>query len=154
ALGVSFLGADAANVWIHLHPGADPHSLIDDGPDPPAPTRNYWPVALAAQTLSSSDPAVPVSVLAVTLDTQASVMTGYAVKKADGTLGLLLLNKGPSTLDVAVDLSSAPQSVSGRIISPAEYESGSGPSALPVRVVSRRLRCSVPGSTIAGLEIR
>ena len=154
ALGATFLGADAANVWIHLHPGADPHSLIDDGPDPPAPTRNYWPVALTAQTLSSSDPAVPVSVLAVTLDVQASVMTAYAVRKADGTLGLLLLNKGLSTLDVAVDLGSAPQNVTGRRISRAEYESGSGPSVLSVGVVSRRLRFAVPGSTVAGLEIR
>jgi len=154
ALGVSFLGADAANVWIHLHPGADPHSLIDDGPDPPAPTRNYWPVALTAQTLSSSDPAVPVSVLAVTLDAQASVMTGYAVRKSDGTLGVLLLNKGLSALDVAVDLPSGPQTVSGRHLSRAEYESKSGPTVLSVKVESRRLRFTLPGSTIAGLEIR
>ena len=57
ALGASLVGADAANVWIHLHPGTDPHALIDSEATPPVPTRNYWPVALAAQTLSSTDPA-------------------------------------------------------------------------------------------------
>lgn len=154
ALGVSFLGADAANVWIHLHPGADPHSLIDDGPDPPRPTRNYWPVALAAQTLSSSDPAAPVSVLALSLDAQASVMTGYAVRKEDGSLGVLILNKSGQSFEVAVDLPAAPQSVSGRRISRTEYEAVSGPVQLSVRVESRRVRCTVPGSSIVGLEIR
>jgi hypothetical protein len=34
ALGVSLVGADAANVWIHLHPGTDPHALIDSEATP------------------------------------------------------------------------------------------------------------------------
>jgi hypothetical protein len=154
ALGVCFLGADAANVWIHLHPGTDPHSLIDDAPDPPRPTRNYWPVALAAQTLSSSVPATPVSVLTVTLNTQPSAMTAYAVRKSDGSLGVLLLNKGSQSLDVAVDFSVAPQSVTGRRIGRTEYEAVSGPTQVSVLVESRRVRCTVPGSSIVGLDVR
>jgi hypothetical protein len=154
ALGTSFLKADLANVWIHLHPGSDPHSLIDDGPDPPAPTRNYWPVALAAQTLSTAAPAVPVSVLSVTLDAGASTMTAYAVRKSDGSLGVLVLNKGSRDLDVAVDLAVAPQSATGRKLGRAEYEAASGPSPLAVRSESRRLRCTVPGNSIVGLEAR
>jgi hypothetical protein len=154
ALGACFLEADAANVWIHLHPGSDPHSLIDDGPDPPRPTMNYWPVALTAQTLSSSVPTAPVSVLTVSLNTQSSVMTGYAVRRSDGSLGVLLLNKGSQNLDVAVDLPAAPQSVTGRRITRTEYEAASGPAALSVQVNGRRVRCTVPGSSIVGLESR
>jgi hypothetical protein len=154
ALGACFLGADAANVWIHLHPGTDPHSLIDDGPSPPAPTRNYWPVALAAQTLSTASPAVPVSVLTVTTRTQPLVMTGYAVRKSDGSLGVLLLNKSTQALEVAVDLTATPLSASGRRIGRTEYEAGTGPAQLQARVESRRVRCAVAGMSIVGLEIR
>ena len=93
ALGVSLVRADAANVWIHLHPGADPHALIDSDATPPAATKNYGPVALAAQTLSASDPTAPVEVLSVALGAGSSVLSGYAARKADGTLGVLLLNR-------------------------------------------------------------
>jgi hypothetical protein len=154
ALGVSFLRADAANVWIHLHPGADPHSLIDDGPDPPAPTRNYWPVALAAQTLSTSSPATAVSVLTVTTGAPSSTMTGYAVRKSDGSLGVLLLNKSGQAIEVAVDLPAAPQSVAGRRLSRAEYDAVTGPAQFSVRMDGRRLRCAVPALSIVGLDVR
>jgi len=154
ALGVSLMKADAANVWIHLHPGADPHSLIDDGTDPPRPTRNYWPVALAAQTLAGTDPAVPVDVLRVELDAGPSVMTGYAVGKAGAGLGVLLINKSGAALDVAVDLPGLPASVSGRRIGAAEYDASSGPAAIPVSIESGRARLSVPATAMVGLEIR
>jgi hypothetical protein len=154
ALGVSLVKADAANVWIHLHPGADPHSLIDDGATPPRATKNYWPVALPAQTLSSSDPAAPVEVLAVTLDVGPSVATGYAVRKADGSLGVLLINKGNESIEVAVDLPANPQSVTGRRIGRTEYDAASGPAQISVRVVSRRVTITLPATSMAGLDIR
>jgi hypothetical protein len=154
ALGTALLHADAANVWIHLHPGSDPHSLIDSDADPPRPTRNYWPVALAAQTLSSASPATPVSILTVSLSLQPSVMTAYTVSKSDGSLGILLINKGSRSLDVAVDLPAAPQSVTGRRISRTEYEALSGPAGMSVRTESRRVRCTVPGLSIVGVDVR
>jgi len=154
ALGVSLLKADAANVWIHLHPGADPHSLIDDGPTPPRPTRNYWPVALPAQTLSSSEPTATVSVLGAALDIEPSVMTAYAVRKADGSLGVLLINKSAMSLEVAVDLPVSPHGVSGRVVGWTEYDAGSGPAQTPVRVESRRAFITVPETSIVGLDIR
>jgi hypothetical protein len=154
ALGVSLMKADAANVWIHLHPGADPHSLIDDGATPPRPTKNYWPVALPAQTLSSSDAAVPVEVLAVTLDAEPSVVTGYAVRKADGSLGVLLINKGDQSLEVAVDLPASPRGVTARRLGRAEYAAGSGPAQLSVRVELRRATITLPATSMAGLEVR
>ncbi|MDH7513690.1 MAG: hypothetical protein QHH14_12160 [Clostridiales bacterium] len=154
ALGVSLRGADAANVWIHLHPGADPHSLIDDGANPPRPTKNYWPVALTAQTLSGIDPASKVDVLAATPDVAASLLTSYAVRKADGSLGVLIVNKSGQALEVAVDLPTSPQSVAGRRIGRAEYESLSGPAQVSVRLGSRRARLAVPATSIVGLEFR
>jgi len=154
ALGVSLVKADAANVWIHLHPGADPHSLIDDGATPPRPTKNYWPVALPAQTLSSSDPTAPVEVLGVTLDVGPSAVTGYAVRKADGSFGVLLINKGERSLEVAVDLPANPQSVTGRLVGRTEYDAASGPAQMSVRVESRRVKLTLPASSMAGLDVR
>ena len=154
ALCVSLMKADAANVWIHLHPGADPHSLIDDGATPPQPTKNYWPVALPAQTLSSSDPVAPVAVLAVTLDVEPSIVTGYAVRRADGSLGVLLINKSVESLEVAVDLPVSPRGVTARRLGRAEYDAGSGPALLSVRVESRRAVVTLPASSMAGLDVR
>ena len=154
ALGVSLVGADAANVWIHLHPGTDPHALIDSEASPPQPTRNYWPVALAAQTLSSSDPAAPVEVLAVGLDVEPSVMTGYAVRKPGVGLGVLIINKSGRSLAVAVDLPAIPGSVSGRLIRQTEYDAASGPASVSVTVDSRRATVTVPASAIVGLDVR
>lgn len=154
ALGVCLMKADAANVWIHLHPGADPHSLIDDGPTPPQPTRNYWPVALPVQTLSSPDPASPVSVLAAALDFEPAVMTGYVARKADGSLGVLLINKSAMSLEVAVDLPASPRGVLGRRVGRTEYDAGSGPAQITVRVESRRVSVTVPATSIVGLDVR
>ncbi|OGD14384.1 MAG: hypothetical protein A2W20_06845 [Candidatus Aminicenantes bacterium RBG_16_66_30] len=154
ALGVSLLKADAVNVWIHLHPGADPHALIDSEASPPAATKNYWPVALPAQTLSSADPAAPVEVLAVARDVGDQVMTAYAVRKTDGALGVLLLNKSDRSYDVAVNLPAYPQAVTARRIGPQEYDAGTGPAAANVRIDARRARISVPAKSIVGLDVR
>jgi hypothetical protein len=160
ALGVSMgspsspNAADAANVWIHLHPGTDPHSLLDSEADPPRPTRNYWPVALAAQTLSGSDPALTVEVLSVSFDTESSVLTGYAVRKADQSLGVMLVNKTEQALTVAVDLPAAPRSVAGRRLGLEEYNAGSGPVAATVSIAGRRASVTVPATSVVGLDVR
>ncbi len=146
--------ADAANVWIHLHPGTDPHSLIDSEADPPRPTRNYWPVALAAQTLSGSDPSLAVEVLMVSLDTESSVLTGYAVRKADGSLGVMLVNKTEQALTAGVDLPETPRSVAGRRLGLEEYNAGAGPVAAAVSLSGRRATVTVPATAVVGLDVR
>lgn len=154
ALGVSLEGADAANVWIHLHPGTDPHALIDSEADPPAPTKNYWPVALVAQTLSASDPAVVVEVLPVDVDLTAQALTAYAARKPGAGLGIVLINKTDHPLAVEVDLPSIPRSVSGRVIGAPEYAASSGPADLAVAVDSQRLTLTLPATSITGLDVR
>lgn len=154
ALGVALLGADAANVWIHLHPGTDPHALIDSESTPPRPTKNYGPVALAAQTLSAADAAAPVGVLTVELDVRPSVMTGYAVRKPDSTLGILLVNKSDRSLTVALDLPATPRDVTARRIGEVEYNAASGPAAVTVAVDSRRATFAVPAKALVGLDVR
>ncbi len=154
ALGVSLVRADAANVWIHLHPGTDPHALIDSEATPPRPTRNYWPVALAAWSLSSSDPAAPVEVLPVDLDTGTSALTAYAVRKADQSLGVMLVNKTEQALTVAVDLPAAPRSVAGRRLGLEEYNAGSGPVAATASIAGRRASVTVPATSVVGLDVR
>jgi hypothetical protein len=154
ALGVSLLGADMANVWIHLHPGADPHALIGSEATPPAPTRNYWPIALAARTLSSTVPAETVEVLGVTREVGDTVMTAYVTRKADGTHGVLLVNKSDRAYDVAVNLPFYPQTVAARRISQTEYDAGTGPAQVSARIEARRIRTAVPGRSILGLEVR
>jgi hypothetical protein len=146
--------ADAANIWIHLHPGTDPHSLIDSEADPPRPTRNYWPVALAAQTLSGSDPSLTVEVLTVSLDAEPSVLTGYAVRKFDGSLGVMLVNKTEQALTVAVDLPETPRSVAGRRLGLEEYNAGAGPAAATVSISGRRATVAVPATAVVGLDVR
>ena len=154
ALGVSLVGADAANVWIHLHPGADPHSLIDSDATPPAPTRNYGPVALAAQTLSGTDPSAAVEVLNVVIDKPSQALTGYAVRKGGEGLGVMLVNKSEQPFSVAVDLPSIPASVSARKIGAAEYAAASAPVSWPVTVNSLRATVTVPAASIVGLDVR
>jgi len=154
ALGVSLVRADAANVWIHLHPGTDPHSLIDSETTPPAITRNYWPVALPAQTLSSTDPSAAVDALAVTKDLADPVMTVYAVRKADGSYGVLLINKSGRDYAVGINMPAIPQGVTARRIGPAEYAAASGPATGTTTRSSRRVTVTVPATSIVGLEVR
>ena len=159
ALGVltgspSSPNAAAANIWIHLHPGTDPHSLIDSEANPPRPTRNYWPVALAAQTLSGPDPSLAVEVLMVSADTESSVLTGYAVRKFDGSLGVMLVNKTEQALTVAVDLPETPRSIAGRRLGLEEYNAGTGPVAAAVSFSGRRATVTVPATSVVGLDVR
>jgi len=153
SLGVSVLGADAVNVWIHLHPGTDPHALIDSEATPPAITKNYWPVALPAQTLSSADPTAAVDVLGVSRDLGDAVMTVYAVRKSDSSFGVLLVNKSGRAYNVGINMPAIPQSVTARRIGPAEY-AASAPAAVTTTKISRRITVPVPASTIVGLEVR
>jgi hypothetical protein len=154
ALGVSLVHADAVNVWIHLHPGADPHALVDSEASPPGPTKNYWPVYLAAQTLSSSDPAAPVEVLAVSLGAGATALTGYASRKTDGSLGLMLINKSAVALAIALTPPWSPRSVTGRVIGEVEYAAATGPAPLSVRIESRRALFDIPAMSVVGLDVR
>lgn len=154
ALGVSLVGADAANVWIHLHPGTDPHSLIDSEATPPVATKNYWPVALAAQTLSGTDPSAAVEVLSVGIDKPFQILTGYAVRKAGSELGVLLVNKSGQALTVAVELPSIPRTVTARRIGAAEYDAGAGPAPVSVTVASRRATLTVAATSVVGLDVR
>jgi hypothetical protein len=81
-------------------------------------------------------------------------MTAYAVRKSDGHIGVLILNKDTRDLEVAVDLPQAPQSATGRRIGAAEYDAAAGAVTLSVRTDARRLRMTLPASSIAGLDIR
>jgi len=154
AIGICFLKGDIANVWIHLHPGTDPHSLIDDQPDPPVPTRNYWPVYLAAQTLSGTDSSIQVSVLETSSDVSTASLTLYGVRKDDGHVGLLIVNKQAKDEEAVISLSFFPSSAGGRFISRSEYELGSGPKPLRVKIEGDELRFTLPASSITGLDIK
>jgi hypothetical protein len=111
-------------------------------------------VALAAWSLSSSDPTVPVEVLPVDLDTGTSALTAYAVRKADQSLGVMLVNKTEQALAVAVDLPAAPRSVAGRRLGLEEYNAGAGPVAATVSITGRRASVTVPATSVVGLDVR
>ena len=102
----------------------------------------------------AADDAAPVAVLAVTLDIELSIVTGYAVRKSDGSLGILLINKGEQSFEVAADLPESPRGVSARRLGRAEYDAGSGPAQLSVRVESRRVTITLPATSMVGLEVR
>ena len=92
---------DLATVWISLTPAydpvrrpkGDPHALIDEGADPPCPTKNYWPCALAFKALANEDRDKPVRVLQVNSPASTNQMTVYATKAVDNSwAGVMLIN--------------------------------------------------------------
>ena len=89
----------------------------------------------------------------MTLDIELSIVTGYAVRKSDGSLGILLI-KGEQSFEVAVDLPASPRGVMARRLGRAEYDAGSGPAQLSVRVESRRVTITLPATSMVGLEVR
>ncbi len=76
------------------------------------------------------------------------------MRKADGALGVLLINKSSRAYDVGVNLPAIPQSVTARRIGPAEYAAASGPATVATTKSSRRVTVPVPATSIVGLEIR
>jgi hypothetical protein len=81
-------------------------------------------------------------------------MTAYAVRKGDGALGVLLINKSDRSYDVAVNLPAYPQTVTARRIGQTEYDAGAAPAAASARIDARRVRISVPAKSIVGLDVR
>lgn len=100
-IGEAFCHLDLATVWISLTPAydpvrrpkGDPHALIDEGADPPCPTQNYWPCALAFKALANEDRDKPVRVLQVNSPASTNQMTVYATKAVDNSwAGVMLIN--------------------------------------------------------------
>ncbi len=93
AAGELFGCIDLGDVWIDLT-ADDPHGLLTDRTSPASRTRNYWPMWLVGRTLGFGrrDPAV--DVLGASADQPTSRATVHAVRGSDGSLGILLVNKG------------------------------------------------------------
>jgi len=153
--GELFRHADLANVWITLHPGQDPHSLIDDQSDVPTPTRNYWPAHLVHRTLSGASPEEPVSVLAAASLRPSSELSLHAVAKADGHLGILLVNKTREPLSVSLTLEGGTRcgNAAALLLDEAAYLGGAGPRGGEADCSLTGVQISVPGLAAAGLTV-
>ena len=134
-IGEAFCHLDLATVWISLTPAyepakkrnGDPHSLIDEGVDPPCPTRNYWPCALAFKALANEDREHPVHVLQVDSPAPTKQMTVYATKGFDGSwAGVMLINKGKTAVAVEITMENFPDfaGVRGWRMGEKEYNQG------------------------------
>jgi hypothetical protein len=153
--GELFRHVDLANVWITLHPGRDPHSLIDDQAAVPTPTRNYWAAHLVHRTLSGATPREPVSVLATASSLPTSQLSVHAVAKADGGLGVLLVNKTPEALSLSLGIDGAPpcRTASALVLDEPAYLSGAGPYGADAGCSPEGVLLSLPGQAVAGVNV-
>ena len=84
---------DLGNLWIDLT-ADDPHGLLTDRTSPPTRTKNYWPMYLVGRTLGLGRRDASVDVLGASTDQSSSRATVHAVRGSDGSVGVLLVNKG------------------------------------------------------------
>jgi hypothetical protein len=93
-------------------------------------------------------------VLKTTSDVSPALLTWYGVRKSEGSLGVLIVNKQDKDKEAVIDLSFVPSSAGGQFISRNEYEAESGPKRLPVRIERSKLRLTLRASSITTLDIK
>ncbi len=143
---------DLGNLWIDLT-ADDPHGLLSDRTSPPSRTKNYWPMYLVGRTLGLGrrDPAV--EVLGASTDQATSRATVHAVRGSDGSLGVLLVNKGDA---LAADVALAGRScsaVSALRLDADAYAAATGPAAHPASCSGGTITLELPRLSAVGLVL-
>jgi hypothetical protein len=153
--GELFRHVDLGNVWITLHTGQDPHSLIDDEAVPPTRTRNYWPARMVYDTFGSGAPNAPVDVLGTSSDFDSSQLTLHAVRRADSKIGILVVNKGASAVALSIALEgSGCADVTGALLDEPAYQASRGPAAAAVRCSGTTVAAEIPGRAAIGAVVQ
>jgi hypothetical protein len=150
--GELFGCVDLGNVWIDLT-ASEPHAMLNGDVAPPLRTKNYWPLYVVSRTLGLGrrDPAL--DVLTASGDPATSRATAHAVRGKDGTLGVLLVNKG--------DALSAEVSLSGRSCTAPSalkldgdlYAAAAGPAAQPATCSGTTLSVELPKLSVTGVVL-
>jgi hypothetical protein len=152
AAGELFESVDAANVWIDLT-AEDPHGLLSDRTSPPQRTKNYWPLYVVGRTLGLGRRDAAVDVVESAVDLPASRATVHAVRGRDGSLGVLLVNKGePLAAEVAFTGRSC-SAVSALRVDAETHAAGSGAASHPAACVSGTVAVELPKLSAVGLVL-
>jgi hypothetical protein len=143
---------DLADVWIDLT-ADDPHGLLTDRTVPPSRTKNYWPMYLVGRTLGLGRRDSAVDVLDASSDLATSRATVHAVRGRDGSLGILLVNKGDAlTAQVALAGRNC-STVSALRIDGSVYAAASGPLPQPASCSGSTLTVDLPGLSAVGIVL-
>lgn len=155
AVGMLFLYADMGNIWITLHHGSDPHTLVDSDTDPTAHTKNYWPYYCAVKALSGLTPDEEVEVLNKFLLMPTTVITSYGVKKSDGTVGLLFINKIKREISLEIELINMDTLSYATVytLNQTGYEENNGPEKRINLVVDGVLNVNLPYISITAVVL-
>ena len=143
---------DLGDVWIDLT-ADDPHGLLNDRSTPPTRTKNYWPMYVVSRTLGLGrrDPAV--DVLSASSDQATSRATVHAVRGRDGTVGILLVNKGEA-LAAEVSLSGRACSTPSALKLDGDlYAAAGGPAAQPATCSGSTLAVDLPRLSVVGVVL-
>jgi hypothetical protein len=143
---------DLGNVWIDLT-ADDPHGLLTDRASPPARTKNYWPLYLVGRTLGLGRRDASVDVLGASTDQAPSRATVHAVRGSDGSVGVLLLNKGDA-LAAQVALAGRPCSALAALrLDGDAYAAGTGPAPQPASCAGGTISVELPRLSAVGLVL-
>jgi hypothetical protein len=152
AAGELFESIDLANVWIDLT-AEDPHGLVSDRASPPQRTKNYWPMYVVGRTLGLGRRDAAVGVVESTADLAASRVTVHAVRGRDGSLGVLLVNKGEALAAEVVLSGRACTAVSALRVDAETHAAGGGPASPAASCASGTVTVELPKLSVVGLVL-
>jgi len=143
---------DLADVWIDLT-GEDPHGMLDARSTPPSRTKNYWPMYLVARTLGLGRRDGTVEVLAAATELPTSRATIHAVRGSDGSLGVVLVNKGEA-LSADLSLAGRPCSAATALLLDGNaYAAGTGPGPHTASCSGSTLTVDLPKLSAVGVVL-
>jgi hypothetical protein len=149
-VGELFESLDVANVWIDLS-GNDPHSLMSDATGSVQRTKNYWPMYVAGKTLGLGRRDTAVDVVESSIDQAASRATVHAVRGRDGSLGVLLVNKGDALSAEVALTGRGCTSASALVFDAAAHAAGTGASPASASCASGAVTVALPKQSVVGL---
>ena len=143
---------DLGDVWIDLT-GDDPQGMLTSQTTPPSRTRNYWPMYLVARTLGFGRRDAAVEVLEATTELPTTRATIHAVRGSDGSLGLLLVNKGEA-LAAELSLTGRPCSTASALLLDGDaYAAGTGPVPHTATCTGGTLTVALPKLSAVGVVL-
>ncbi len=143
---------DMGDVWIDLT-GDDPHAMLSTRATPPERTKNYWPMYLVARTLGFGRRDAAVQVLAATTELPTSRATIHAVRGGDGSVGVLLVNKGEA-LAAELSLTGRPCSTpTALLLDASAYAAGTGPAPHTATCSGTTLTVELPKLSAVGVVL-
>jgi hypothetical protein len=152
AVGELFESVDVANVWIDLT-AEDPHGLLTDRTSPPQRTKNYWPMDVAGRALSLGRRDAAVDVVESAADRPTSRATVHAVRGIDGSLGVLLVNKGEALSAEVVLAGRGCGAITALRYDAQAHAAGSGATPHPAVCASGTVGLDLPKTSVVGLVL-